>query len=114
MIFRGIYPVDLLYDLHLTVYLMESVTILTSGFGDQLEVQQAVTAHNGFFDRDTVGQIIFDGLGNHAGIVVDVERSCRGNSTNENATLNFGVALEGNFDIIVYIFLTDHLDKVFL
>ena len=114
MIFRGIYPVDLLYNLHLTVYLVESVTVFTPGLGDQLEVQQAVAVHDGIFDRNAVGQLILDGLGNHAGVVVDVERSCRGNSTNENAALDFGVALEGNLDIIVHIFLTDHLDKVFL
>ena len=42
MIFRSVGSVDLLYDLHLTVYLMKSVTILTPGLGDQLEVQQTV------------------------------------------------------------------------
>ena len=114
MVLRGIYPVDLLHDLHLTVYLMKSVTILAPGLGDQLEVQQAVAAHDGIFDRNTVGQIILDRLGDHTSVVIDVERSCRGNPTNENATLDFGVALERNLDIIVHIFLTDHLDKVFL
>ena len=109
MIFRGIYPVDLLHDLHLTVYLMESVTILTPG---DFPLRQL--AGNGIFDRNAVGQIILDRLGDHTSVVIDVERSCRGNPTNENATLNFGVALEGNLDIIVHIFLTDHLDKVFL
>ena len=86
MIFRGIYPVDLLHDLHLTVYLMESVTILTPGLGDQLEVQQAVTAHDGIFDRDTVGQIIFDRLGDHTSVVVDIERSRFGNTPDKLST----------------------------
>lgn len=92
---------------------MESVTILTPGLGNQLEVQQLVAPHNGLFHGNPVGEAVFDCPGDHTGVVVDIERSCRGNPSNQNPTFDFGVTFKGNLDIIVHIFLADHLYQVF-
>ena len=113
VVFRGINPVDLLHDLHLSVHLMQSVTVLATGLGDQLEVQQPVTLHDGLLHRNTISQIILDCLGDHTGVVIDIERTSGSNTTNKDTALDLRFSLKGKLHIVIHIFLTDHLYQVF-
>ena len=105
MVFRGINPVDLLHDLHLSVHLMQSVTVLTTGLGDQLEVQQPVTLHDGLLHWHTISQIVLDCLGDHTGVVVDIERTSGSNATNKDTALDLRLSFKGKLHIPNYIFL---------
>ena len=111
-IFDSINPVALLNGDFLAVNDVIDLGVETRCFCHKLKAEKVVTTIDGIFDRDTLCEVVENRFGNDSRIVVDIERSCRSNTTHQLTALDFCAAVNGNLDIVVDILLNDFRDSV--
>lgn len=111
-IFDGVDPVAFLNRDFLAANNVIDLGVETRCFRHKLKAEKVVTTIDGIFDRDTLCEVVENRFGNDSRIVVDIERSCRSNTTHQLTALDFRAAVNGNLDIVVDILLNDFRDGV--
>ena len=93
LIVSSVDSIDFLDGLFLTVDNVVGLPVFRTGFGNQLEFGDVVTSVDGVFRGSFVDEVFFDGLSHDDGVVIDVERSCWGDATDEITAFGFNFAV---------------------
>ena len=93
LVVSSVDSVDFLDGLFLTVDNMVGVFVFSPSLGDQLELGNVVTVVDGVFWGSLADEVFFDGLSHDDGVVIDVERSCWGDATDEITAFGFNFAV---------------------
>ena len=93
---------------------MKGFLVLISCLSNHLKGEDVGTAEDCVLNGRSVCQELHESLSNDGRIVIDVESTCRGNTSDEISTFDFLTAVKGDFEVVVYILLNDLLDEVLL
>ena len=114
LVLCGIDTVYLLYRDLLTIDKVIGFTILCASFRNDLKLENIVTPIYGFLHRSSVDEILLEGGCYNASIVVHVECTSRGDTTNQVAAFGLHRTIRLNLNVIVYVLLCDQSYAVLL